>query len=61
MSVYTTYDKIRDNLKDQLSDCIKLASELQNENIWGYGDINEEYKDKMLEVLILLQKAKRKI
>lgn len=35
MSVYTTYDKIRDNLKDQLSDCIKLASELQNENIWG--------------------------
>ena len=61
MSVYTTYDEIRDNLKSQLNDCVKLASELQNENIWGYEDMSEEYKDNILEALILIQKAKRKI
>lgn len=61
MSVYTTYDEIRDELKSNLNECIRLASQLQDENIWGYKDMRSEYIDDMLEVLIMLQKAKRKI
>ena len=61
MGVITTYDEIKYELKNKLADCIRLALRLQDENVWGYSDMKSEYIDNMLEVLIMLQKAKRKL
>ncbi len=61
MSVITTYDEYRYELKDKLGECIKLALRLQDEDIWGYGDMRNDYSDDILEALILLQKTKKLI
>lgn len=61
MGVITTYDEYRYELKDKLKECIQLALKLQDENIWGYEDMNNNYSDDILEVLILLQKTKKLI
>jgi len=34
MSVRTTYDEKRDELKDLLIECLTLAREMLDENIW---------------------------
>jgi len=61
MGVVTTYDEIRYELKDKLGECIQLTIKLQDENTWGYEDMRSNYSDDMLEVFILLQKAKKLI
>lgn len=43
MGVYTDYDQKRDQLRDELNDCLKLAKELLNENIWGYSEMCGDY------------------
>jgi|GEM_PF-6841032 len=43
MSVITTYDEKRDRLRDELTDCLKLAKELLDEDIWGYDEMKDDY------------------
>jgi hypothetical protein len=43
MSVHTTYDEKRDNLRNELNECVKLAKELLNEDIWGYDEMRADY------------------
>ncbi|MDD4000582.1 MAG: hypothetical protein PHX62_06795 [Bacilli bacterium] len=43
MSVRTTYDEKRDELRDQLAECLKLAKELLDEDIWGYDEMRSDY------------------
>ncbi len=61
MGVVTRYDEIRDDLRDKVNECIKLALKLQDEDIWGYEDMNDEYVDNVLKILVMLQKVKKKI
>lgn len=43
MSVHTTYDEMRDSLRDKLTECVKMAKEMFDENIWGYDEMKEDY------------------
>ena len=44
MSVRTTYDDMRDCLRDELDKCLKLAKDLLvGEDIWGYDEMCEDY------------------
>lgn len=44
MSIYTDYDRKRDELKDDLRDCLSKAKELVvGEDIWGYDHMEEGY------------------
>jgi len=61
MGVTTTYDEIRFELKEKLNECIRIALKLQDEDIWGYDHMKDGYSDEMLEVLIFLQRARKKI
>jgi hypothetical protein len=55
MSVVTTYDEMRYELKDQLSKCLKLVKELLDEDIWGYQEMKEDYATNLY---IAIKKAK---
>lgn len=55
MSVHTTYDGMRNALRDQLSDCLGLARELLDENTWGYEDMRSDYA---LDVYLVVKKAR---
>lgn len=55
MSVYTTYDEKRDELKEELTNCLELARKLLDENIWGYDDMSEDYA---IEVYQAVKKAR---
>lgn len=55
MSVYTDYDEKRDELKENLKDCLKMAKELVvGEDIWGYDDMREGYA---IDVYLAIKKA----
>lgn len=55
MSVYTTYDEKRDELKLELLRCLKLAKELVvGDDIWGYENVREGYA---MEVYLAIKKA----
>jgi hypothetical protein len=43
MGVYTDYDQRRDNLREELNECLKLAKELLDEDIWGYNEMRTDY------------------
>lgn len=43
MGVHTAYDEKRDYLREELNDCLKLAKELLDEDIWGYKDMRDDY------------------
>jgi len=55
MSVRTTYDEKRDELKDLLRECLTLARELLDENIWGYEEMKEDYAT---DLYVAVKKAK---
>ena len=56
MSVYTTYDFKRDELRDKLNECLRQAKELlMGEDIWGYEDMKEGYAE---ELYLLVKKAR---
>lgn len=61
MNVCTTYDEKRKQLKDSIIQCIELGMELQDETIWGYDDMKEDYVDDIMDIILFLQKAKRHI
>ena len=59
MSVYTEYDRKRDNLRDELKECLAMAKELVvGEDIWGYGDMPEDYA---LKVYLSIKDAINKV
>ncbi|WP_180232329.1 hypothetical protein [Priestia megaterium] len=43
MGVYTTYDEKRDQLRQNLKECLEQARELLNEDIWGYDEMRNGY------------------
>lgn len=43
MSIITTYDEKRDELREALKDCVKMARELLDEDLWGYDQMKEDY------------------
>lgn len=59
MGVHTTYDEMRDRLRDELNDCLRLAKELMvGEDIWGYEDMREDYA---VDVYQAIKKARDKV
>ena len=55
MSVYTEYDRKRDELKEDLKECLSKAKELViGEDITGYDDMREGYA---MDVYIAIKKA----
>jgi len=55
MSVRTTYDEKRDELKDLLMECLTLAREMLDENIWGYEEMKSDYAT---DLYVAVKKAK---
>jgi len=55
MSVITTYDEMRENLKNKLTECLDLAREMLDEDIWGYKDMKKGYA---LEVYLAVMRAR---
>lgn len=44
MSVQTSYDDMRDELRNELNKCLRLAKELVvGEDIYGYDDMRDGY------------------
>lgn len=43
MSVRTAYDEKRGELRDKLTECVKLSRELLNEDMWGYTEMKDGY------------------
>ncbi|HFK1435078.1 TPA: hypothetical protein ACGXNJ_005232 [Bacillus cereus] len=59
MGVQTTYDEMRDRLRDELNDCLRLAKELMvGEDIWGYEDMREDYA---VDVYQAIKKARNTV
>ena len=59
--VTTAYDEIRKELRDKLSECVKLALQLQDETIWGYDQMKEGYADGILETAVILKKVIKEV
>ena len=55
MSVRTTYDEKRDELKDLLMECLTLAREMLDENIWGFEEMKSDYAT---DLYVAVKKAK---
>ena len=55
MSVITTYDEKRDELREALKYCVKLAKALLDEDLWGYDEMREDYA---LDVYTAVKKAR---
>jgi len=55
MSVVTTYDEKRDELRFQLSKCLTLAREMLDENIWGFEEMKSDYAT---DLYVAVKKAK---
>lgn len=55
MGVHTTYDEMRDRLRDNLEDCLKQAKELVVTDVWGADQVRDDYA---LEVFQAVKKAR---
>ena len=59
MSINTTYDEKRDELRDNLKECLSQAKELVvGEDIWGYDHMKEGYA---IEVYMAIKNALKKV
>ena len=59
MGVHTSYDEKRDELRDMLNECLKLAKELVvGEDIWGYDEMRDGYA---LDVYQAVKKARDEV
>lgn len=55
MSVQTSYDDMRDELRNELNDCLKLAKELVvGEDIYGYDHMRNDYA---MDIYIKIKEA----
>lgn len=55
MGVVTSYDERRDGLRKALTDCLDMAKDLLDENVWGYEDMRCDYA---LDVYVAVKKAR---
>lgn len=55
MGVHTSYDEMRDRLKEQLDESLKLAKEMVVTEDWGAEQFNDDYK---MEVYQAVKKAR---
>lgn len=55
MSVITSYDEMRDRLRDDLSSCLRQAKDLLDEDIWGYSEMRSDYS---MDVYQAIKKAR---
>lgn len=51
MGVYTTYDERRDDLREKLNECLRMAKGLLDEDIWGYDEMNEDYSIELYQAV----------
>lgn len=58
MGVYTTYDEKRDNLREKLDECVRMARELLDEDMWGYEEMIEDYA---LDLYQAIKKARKMV
>lgn len=56
MSVNTTYDEMRDKLRDKVKECVEIARDLLDESIWGYEDMREDYAIEIYTQLLHVKK-----
>jgi bifunctional pyridoxal-dependent enzyme with beta-cystathionase and maltose regulon repressor activities len=59
MGVITEFNEKIDAAKLNLEEAIKNIRDCTDEEIYGYSDVNQEYKDNLIEVLMQLIKIKR--
>ncbi|QOV08349.1 hypothetical protein Kirov_150 [Bacillus phage Kirov] len=43
MGVITTYDEKRDDLREALNECLRMAKELVVTDCWGSEDMRDDY------------------
>lgn len=58
MGVYTTYDEMRDDLREELNRCLIKAKRLMDEDTWGYENGSDEYA---MKVYLAIKKARDSI
>jgi len=51
----TTYDEKRDALRDKLTECLKMAKEMFDEDIYGYKEMKDDY---IINVYSAIKKAR---
>lgn len=56
MGVVTTYDEMRDRVRDALTDCLSMVkTDLFDEHVWGYEDMRDDYA---IDVYMAIKKAR---
>lgn len=55
MGVQTTYGEMRDRLRDKLTECLREAKGLMDEDTWGYDQMEEGYD---IDVYQAIKKAR---
>ncbi|AIW03517.1 hypothetical protein CPT_Moonbeam119 [Bacillus phage Moonbeam] len=58
MGVHTTYDEMRDRLREQLDDCLRDAKAMFDEDIWGYHEMRSEY---IIDVYQAIKRARDEV
>lgn len=58
MSIHTSYDEIRDDLRNKLTECLEIARNLLDETIWGYEEMKKDYAT---DVYVAVKKARDEI
>ena len=61
MGVITTADERISDAKEHLLQANKHLLAVLDEDCWGHDDFNEEYMDKIMEVVLEILKLKRKL
>jgi hypothetical protein len=61
MSVRTTFDDRKEEVKDYLGKAINKLQECTKEETWGYEDIKPEFIDELIQMIADLTKMKRKL
>lgn len=51
MSVQTTYNDLRDSLRDDMKECLNKAIEMLNPDIWGHSEMRTNYAEKLYKAI----------
>lgn len=58
MGVNTPYDNLIENLHNKLSECLEIARQMLDEDIWGYHDRDIDYA---ITVYLAIKNARDKV
>lgn len=61
MSVRTTYDERLDHAREKLEEAYYAVSRLIDKEVWGYDDMNDRHKQRVIKVLAKLLVLKEKL